>query len=154
MVVRNATRKRERRSRAGVGLALLGMLSVGACSRSESADLEQQVKEARSAAATAQMALDAWLSGEVPGDYTQPTLKAMREKLDLAADKIERAASEPPARLAITLTPMRRTSDALDQAEKAIGALDHARAAQSSVEARAAATTLSLPVSQNASRKQ
>jgi hypothetical protein len=139
-------RRPQRRFLRSRGLALTAMLLLGGCSTSKS-DEEMQVKEARSAAATAQMTLEAWLAQGVPAHYARRTLAAMREKLDTAGDKIEQAGSSAPARQAMTLQPIRRTSEAIERAGRAIATSDRAGAAKNGEGARAAAASLSLPAS-------
>ena len=127
-------------------VTLAAILLLPGCSGSGS-DTEQQVKQARTSAATAQMVLDAWLPGEVPGHYARDTLQAMQAQLDEVGKNLEQAGSSSPARQAIVLHPLSQTSDAIGRAAAAIGASDHERTAKSAEEARTAAAVLSLPAS-------
>ena len=127
-------------------VTLAAILLLPGCSGSGS-DTEQQVKQARTSAATAQMVLDAWLPGEVPAHYARDTLQAMQAQLEGVRKNVEQAGSSSPARQAVVLHPIRQTSDAIGRAAAAIGASDHERTAKSAEEARTAAAVLSLRAS-------
>jgi hypothetical protein len=122
---------------------LATLLLLGACARSPSDRLAQYVKTAGSAVATAQMTLEAWLAGDVPGHYARRALQAMREQLDAAGRSLADADQIPAAQRTVLREALAQTSAAIGRAQAAVAASDRGGAATARQDVRAAASALS-----------
>lgn len=121
-----------------VGCLVLASFSVTASVQAAGPDQHQR-KLASSMTATAEMVLDAWLTGTVPAHYAEQTVSVMRGKL---ADWIGQQASSAQASDPDpgTLQAFQRIEPMLDRAQQAIRAADRSAAAHSLEEIKNALT--------------
>ncbi|WP_292356135.1 hypothetical protein [Mesorhizobium sp.] len=89
---------------------------LSACSSSED-QIGSQLRTAASAAETASMALDAWLAGAAPQNYTSRTLQSISRKLSDAETQIQSADSPEVSERARLITAISRLAAAVANAE-------------------------------------
>ncbi|TIW23278.1 MAG: hypothetical protein E5V65_01640 [Mesorhizobium sp.] len=89
---------------------------LSACSSSED-QIDSQLRTAASAAETASMALDAWLAGAAPQNYTSRTLQSIGQKLSDTETQIQSADSPEVPDRAGRITAISRLAAAVANAE-------------------------------------
>ncbi|RWC67094.1 hypothetical protein [Mesorhizobium sp.] len=112
---------------------------LSACSSSED---HSQLRTAASAAETASMALDAWLAGAAPQNYTSRTLQSIGRKLSDAETQIQSADSpEVPDRAGL-ITVISRLAAAIANAEAGLQENNPARVERAQRDVRNAIAAL------------
>jgi hypothetical protein len=106
-------------------VSLFAILLLAACSSSQTEQVAQQAKTAKSAGTTAHVITEAWLAGTIPSHYALRALNAMGETIERSRRAIESSAALGLNERARALAPIRQMDDAVKRAHAGIGEADH-----------------------------
>jgi cell division septum initiation protein DivIVA len=92
-----------------VSLITASTILVAGCGKSGSDQLDRELKQVASWAATARMVADSWSNGTVPAAYARRTLETLSQQLQMNAEKIQSISRDQNSPLAHAVEQIQQT---------------------------------------------